>query len=645
MKSMMMGVLMAGLLAPAMQAEIVVTPRGGIQAFEAARDRVRRQGRAETILLRRGDYFVDHTVELDNRDPAGTVVRAEEGVRWIGGVRVRDWRKVSDNSVLARLGSGAKGQVVYAGLDGLGGFEPRGFGRKHSPAHSELFFNGKRMTVARWPNEGFTKIAEPADAEPQDDEHGRTIGRLPFGFRYGDERPSKWKPDRNIWVHGYWAWDWADSYERIERLDPATRTIVTAAPHGLYGFRKDQRYYFLNVLEELDAPGEYYLDAEAGRIYFWPPADLRNAEVFVSRLSGPMIVVKGARGLTVEGLELEASRGDGVLVEGGGAITLRNLKVRNTGNVGIVVDGGTGHTVAGCDISYTGDSAIEVSGGDRATLSAAGHRVEDCDIHHMGEWVRTYNPAVKVSGVGITVAHNAIHHAPHAGILMTGNEHVIEYNNIHHLAQETGDVGAIYLGRDFTERGTVIRYNYIHELGGVGLGSMAVYLDDCASGTTVFGNIFYKLKYGAFIGGGRDNRVENNVFVDCNPAVHVDARGIDKRPVWQNMVYRTMKPRVEAMRVTEAPYAQKYPQIRTVLPYLEKSGGVPPEGNIIHGNLIQGTGLAIREPARPFVTDVADNESLTDPSFFDASTGRFRLPAGKEFEPIPVEQIGPRRKK
>ena len=30
----------------------------------------------------------------------------------------------------------------------------------------------------------------------------------------------------------------------------------------------------------------------------------------------------------------------------------------------------------------------------------------------------------------------------------------------------------------------------------------------------------------AFIGGGRDSIVENNIFVDCEPAVHVDARAL-----------------------------------------------------------------------------------------------------------------------
>jgi hypothetical protein len=142
------------------------------------------------------------------------------------------------------------------------------------------------------------------------------------------------------------------------------------------------------------------------------------------------------------------------------------------------------------------------------------------------------------------------------------------------------------------------------------------------------------------VGGGRDNRVENNVFVACDPAIHVDARGLDARKVWQDMVYVNMKPKVEAMRVREAPYATKYPELGSVLPYLERAGGVPPEGNVIRGNLIQGPGLAIREPARPWVKEVGENITVEDPAFFNPATRAYRVPAGLSFPVIPVERIG-----
>ena len=380
--------------------EVRVAAKQGVAGIEQARNALRTAGRAATVRIGAGDYLLDHTLQFDVREPEGSVYVAEPGARLLGGVRVRGWQPVRDREILSRLPAAARAHVRMAEVAGLGAFRARGFGRDRMLAHSELFFNGQRMTVARWPNDGFARIAEASDTDPEDDGHGRKIGRLPFGFRYAEDRPSQWKPDPNIWVHGYWAWDWADTYERVTAIHAGTRSIRTAEPHGLYGFRKGQRYHFLNVLEELDQPGEYWLDLAANRIYFWPPAEVRKAEVFVSTLEGPLVRVDGARGLRLEGFTVEAGRGDGVKVQGGRGVTLRGLRIRNLGNAGVTVEGGQGHAVERCEISHTGDSAVEITGGDRATLTPGGHRVEDCDIHHMGQWVRTYNPAVKVNGVG-----------------------------------------------------------------------------------------------------------------------------------------------------------------------------------------------------------------------------------------------------
>ncbi|MEO2046854.1 MAG: hypothetical protein ABGX16_09810 [Pirellulales bacterium] len=90
-----------------------------------------------------------------------------------------------------------------------------------------------------------------------------------------------------------------------------------------------------------------------------------------------------------------------------------------------------------------------------------------------------------------------------------------------HVCLETDDVGAFYMGRDWTARGNHIRYNYFHHLGhgGKGIGVMAIYLDDWASGTTILGNLCVQAGRAVLIGGGRDNLVQNNLFVDCVPSM------------------------------------------------------------------------------------------------------------------------------
>ena len=115
-----------------------------------------------------------------------------------------------------------------------------------------------------------------------------------------------------------------------------------------------------------------------------------------------------------------------------------------------------------------------------------------------------------------------MHDAPHTAAFFLGNDHILEFNEVYRVCVETGDAGAFYIGRDWTQRGNVVRYNYFHDLAATMEAIVAVYLDDMACGTTVFGNIISRVHLGVLIGGGRDNIVENNIFLDCPLAISLD---------------------------------------------------------------------------------------------------------------------------
>jgi len=178
------------------------------------------------------------------------------------------------------------------------------------------------------------------------------------------------------------------------------------------------------------------------------------------------------------------------------------------------------------------------------------------------------------------------------------------------------------------------------------MGSMAVYLDDCTSGVTIFGNIFYRTTRAAFIGGGRDNTVENNIFVECNPSVWVDGRGLDPSPVWRNMIYQTMKERLEAMNYHQPPYRERYPKLAELDKYYAQTTGVPPEGNTVVRNVsVGGKWLETLWHAEPAMVDVRDNLVDEDPHFVAPGRRDFRLKPDSPayalgFQPIPVEKIG-----
>jgi len=636
---------------------------GPLASLNGALERIRelRMTSPETsfvVSLLEGAYVIDSSVlltsDVSGSPEAPLVIRSEcaAGARLIGGRILTPTELPSNSNLLSRIPQASRDHLKcydLADLPDLVTLSPRGFGRKSVPSHSELFQNHERLTLSRYPNDASLRISGTPAA--RDDDHGGELGSLEQGFTIDDTQPATWASLGHVWMHGYWGWDWADSYEQISKLDTETSLIETHPPHGVYGFRRWQPFYFLNIPEELDSPGEYYIDHQNQTACAWLREDAEHTEVAISTLAEPLIQLLDVNHVTIEGLVLEYGCGEGIRISNGTHINLVGLTVRNTGNSGIIVDGGKNHTVSSCDIYQVGEAGIDIAGGDRESLERSNHEVVNNHIHHFAEWIRCYRPGVKVSGVGIRIANNHIHDAPHNAILLTGNEHLIEKNHIHDVCYETGDSGAFYMGRDWTERGNVIRYNLIHDTARSNaeseqrLGSRAIYLDDCASGSVIHGNIFYNCTMAVFIGGGRNHRVTNNIFVDCEPAVVVDGRGMDEKDVWQRMVKDIMRPRFEAMNPLAPPYSVRYPDLREVAAYYFHELGVPPEGNLVNRNICIGEWIQVREPAFVKMIAIQSNFTYGDPGFADLANRDFHLDASSEvfklgFKPIPLDEIG-----
>ena len=595
------------------------------------------------VNLREGIYELDKTFDLNARDSgsekAPITYRAykNEKVRLIGGKCIDGFKVIADKDILTGIDRSAHGKVLQTNLKSLGVSEfgqmiSRGFGRSMQPAALELFYDGKPMQIARWPNDSWAKIASTPN--------GKDGGM----FVYDGDRPKRWSKASDIWLHGYWTQDWADSYEKVERIDTGKRHIYTKKPHGIYGYKVGQRYYALNILEELDQPGEWFLDRDTGILYFWPPDSTGDGEAIVSTLN-TIMYLDGVNNISIEGISMECCRGTAVNIKGGKGNIIAGCTIRNIGNRAVSITGGTNNGVQSCDITETGDGGIVLSGGNRMTLEKGNHFADNNHISRFSRWCRTYRPAVMITGVGNTVSHNVIHDSPHNGIQLSGNDHLIEYNEVYDVCKETGDVGAFYMGRDWTMRGTVIRHNFFHDLHGPYThGAMGVYLDDAASGITIFGNVFYKASRAAFVGGGRDNVVDNNIFVDCFPSVHIDARGLGwaKKHIKKGGGWGIYK-RLETVKHDKPPYSKHYPKLAGIL---DDQPPVP-KGNVVRNNISwQGRWMDLQGVKKELVV-IEDNLVGTDPGFVDAENMNFALKDDsvvysriKGFKRVPFEKIG-----
>lgn len=630
-------------------------------SLERARDAVRalKEGEAfpeggVTVWLHRGVYPRLAAFVLEERDGgasnARVVYRAVPGddVRLIGGREIASgaFQPARDEAVLARVDEAARGQVLVADLRALGiseyGNLPDAYG--DPPAIPELFFDGQRMTLARWPNDGWAHIAEVIESGPAP--WRNHASDQPGTFKYESDRPRRWQSAPGVWLYGYWCFDWSSETIKAGSIDTERREITLVKPHG-YGIGggnpPPRRYIAINLLEELDSPGEYYLDRDAGRLYFWPPKPLAQGCAALSLATEPVIRVENASFVTIQGLTIEMCAGNGIEMRDGRENELLACTIRRTGHAGAIVDGGLNHAVKACDIYETGMAGLHIGGGDRATLTPSGHLVFNNHIHHIGERKRTHAYHLHLKGVGIHVAHNLLHDAPHQSIGLAGNDHLFEYNEIHHSGQDSDDCGAFYMGRNPSERGTVLRYNFWHHTGSERAhGSAAVYFDDGSGGQTVFGNVFYKAAGGSFgavfVHGGHDNLVENNIFVECPVAV--------RQAPWADAAWRQFLDdpdrQTKLLRdvdITNPPYTDKYPELRG---YLEWDG--QPRLNKAFRNAIY--------KCERFVDgnwEIMNNWVMRDedPGFVDAGQLNFQLREDsviprriERFQPIPFERIG-----
>jgi hypothetical protein len=677
------------------------SPGRPFATLERARDAIRRLPRAAdgqlpggaTVYLRSGTYPRRSSFLLTGEDSgtaaAPIVYRSHPGERvaLAGGAELpRDaFSLVSDPQVLARLPESARGQVWVADLRRLG-LTDYGtlalFGASVLPPYSvgpvaaELFVAGQALTPARWPDTGYAVVETVLetgsvlrnwmpDMAGRNDRRARYVPPAErddpprgFAFTVAGDRAARWTTAEDAWLYGFWYWDWSDQSARVASVDPATRVIRTVHASG-YGVRSGQRFFVFNLLEELDAPGEWYLDRGAGRLYLYPASPDSLTPAFLTLATEPLVRLQGASHVTVQGMTLGLTRGDGVHVEGGEGVVIERCAVGNLGGKAIVVRGGSRHTVQGCRVHDTGADGIHVTGGDRASLTPGHHAVLHNEITRFSRRQKTYSPGVTVWGVGHRVAHNLIHEAPHAAVHFEGNDHTIELNEIHHVLRESDDAGAIYSGRRLTYWGNRIRHNYLHHVEGLppnqvrfrrGVLAHAVYLDDQLAGIEIAGNVFFRCNDAVAIKGS-DNRFENNVVLDCRravwdmskepPTTHPEPLRFDdpaRRPAHLDP---TALADILSVPYASARWRERYPDLATSL---ERTRG-PWRVTIARNVLCRTPEIEVSDGIRSHGR-IADNHRLADdaaprePSALGAWLAGLpaQLPG---FAPIPFGQIGP----
>ena len=539
-----------------------------------------------TIRLVPGEYSIAETITLAAEDSGSAEAPLViEGMlidgkcpTLAGGIRVENWEKASNES---RFPEG----TMVADLTPLGGDK-----KLH-----QIYDRGIRQIWARWPN------YEPN--LPYSGGWAYVEGkRVPmYGDIPGEPRDvvTLCEADRREWASPndgevciFPRYNWWNRIEKIKSYDKASGKI-TLEKEMMYAARPMDRFAVFGMREELDAPGEWWQDIPNKKLYFLPVDNSSKYEVTIPTVDY-VIKIEKAKNIIIRNVEISCAENGAIRVTDSENCVIEKSRIHDLGYMaggGIGVFGGRNVTIKGCNIWNIGGHGVEAYAGDILNMVKCGHKIDNCYIHHVGQFNR-HGIGVIAGGCGVTVSHTLIHDTPRCGLFHSGVFHTFEFNRIRHCNTEMEDTGATY-GGGWTGGWTTIRYNHcsnsigFNNHGKFNVFAWGIYLDEGGRGCDVYGNIVEHCQVGAMhLHCACDNHIWNNIFVsDAGPEGKTHQFSLQG---WTN------DPKGYFVKSRREPMMKEYEQ-RTKNPEWKKQRGMDyspenpylPDGNVMRGNLIE----------------------------------------------------------
>lgn len=504
-----------------------------LKTFEEAFSRAAaapKTGDGFVIYVREGIYSVGDGLNIPEHasgsETCPVIMSAYPGetVKLTGGISVdgNAFKIADDETAMRKLPQKSRGRVYSVNLKDVGYTEFPSLTVNSAP---KLTIDGTEYTIARWPNsenvamkkyEGEDAVRGVIDTGPV-----ASVGALTnappkadtgqgFEFCILDQRPFTWENTGDIWLYGSFFAEYFQNYYKIKDLNEDRSSVRAYGGNATYGasYNADHTFYYLNVLEELDIPGEWYLDKDSGILYIYPIKDLAGSSIDIAMSESNIVTFdKATQYFVLSGMEITGTTADAVKMSG-----YRNILQKCT-----VKD--CGSSIRYENAKNCGTISNKLYGAVNVWNSINGGIIRDeQNLRPTRNFIQNnvvYDASITVRyGVQQIVAHNTILNCPSMCIYLADTmESIVEYNEVAGGPYRTIDGGMLYLEGVTGSLYNHVRYNFFHHSTmTIRSWPFGIYFDDVSSNNFAYGNI---LQQGSmFMHGGHNNTFYNNVVVD-----------------------------------------------------------------------------------------------------------------------------------
>ncbi len=568
--------------------------------LEKVRDTMKDINKNVTINVKTGEYYVDSSFVMNSNhsgsDSKKITIKGENGTVFTGTKKINtnDFKHVTDPNVLKRLKQTARPNVLELDLNGY----------CNPTKDTALIFDNEKLIFSRYPNNGFlTAINDQYDTT----------------FSVEDENVNKWENIDDLFMKGSfnatYRWDYSD----IKKLE-ANGNITSSVQ-----VRNNAKFYVNNVLEELDAVGEYAIDMGAGKLYCILPADYKakTVEITTDTLYSHFMYLSNVNNVSIENIAFRGLKGNAILMQNCNNVTVKNcdfrfldtenaIKIEKSTN--ITIDSNNAYELAGRFVMFSGVGGKTITPDN---IKIINNVILNCATsYHSGGIIHSGIATTGVTdNVGNTIENNIIGdssatHAVHA----IGVNNQITKNEMYNVSRQIDDGGAVYFGKSNTKYGNEVSYNYIHHLNKVGLDGKevlfaALYSDDGFGGVNMHHNVMNDMVHPIHIGMGMNNKFDNNMFLNITRGIRAQTRMTWGEDLYGNdgQLYKDTKNIVEGAETS----AYKTAFDGALAKSLERKPFFAPWNSQIVGNVSFGTVNPVYETPNHKEGDNTINELMT----------------------------------